>query len=242
RVDGDHLHRRCGRNLDRGSTVAHLLRVVGTTRGHVRPQGGGAGMTTDAPVEPTAMLGPPPDAPGAGPLVRGIITVIVLAIGLSFPFINDNASTLRMLSLGFVMAIGAMGLNVLTGFTGQISIGHAAFYGIGAYITANLIIEQNLTMMSTIPVSILVTALFGALVGLPALRVRGPSLALVTLGIAILVPTLLLRFAGSSGMAVWKPKRRHLGSPIDALSDTLWKYLVPLVALAIIFVVTRNLI
>lgn len=199
-------------------------------------------MTDEPTTEPRAVLGPPPEARGAGPMVRGIVTVIVLAVGLALPFINDNTSTLRMLSLGFVMAIGAMGLNVLTGYTGQISIGHAAFYGIGAYITANLIIEQNLTFITTIPISILVTAACGALVGLPALRVKGPSLALVTLGIAILVPTLLLRFGSSSGMALWKPKRRYLGSPIDSFTDTQWKYLLPLIALVIVFFLTKNLV
>ncbi len=179
---------------------------------------------------------------GAETLVRVGAFVAVLAAAAAFPFVVDDSTTIRMVSLGLIMSIGAMGLNVLTGYTGQISIGHAAFYGIGAYVTANLMIEQNLTFMATLPAAIVVSALAGALVGLPALRVKGPALALVTLGIAILVPTLLHKFGASSGVALWKPARRHLGSPIDGLTDTQWKYYVPLVALVIVFVVTRNLV
>lgn len=168
--------------------------------------------------------------------------VAVLAVAAAFPFVVDDTALVRTASLGLIMAIGAMGLNVLTGYTGQISIGHAAFYGIGAYVTANLMIEGSLTFLATLPVAILVTALAGALVGLPALRVKGPALALVTLGVAILVPTLLHKFGASSGVALWKPARRHLASPVDGLTDTQWKYYVPLVALVLVFIVTRNFI
>ena len=167
---------------------------------------------------------------------------MALAVAAAFPFVVDDSTTIRMVSLGLIMSIGAMGLNVLTGYTGQISIGHAAFYGIGAYVTANLMIEQNLTFMATLPAAIIISGLAGALVGLPALRVKGPALALVTLGLAILVPTLLHKFGASSGVALWKPARRHLGSPIDGLTDTQWKYYVPLVMLVIVFVITRNMI
>ncbi len=166
----------------------------------------------------------------------------IMAAAAAFPFVIDDTSTIRMVSLGLILAIAAMGLNVLTGYTGQISIGHAAFYGIGAYVTANLMIEQNLTFLATLPVAIIVCAICGALIGLPALRVSGPALALVTLGLAILVPTLLHKFGSSSGVALWKPKRSHLGSPIDGLTDTQWKYLIPLAALIIVYVVTRNMV
>jgi len=176
------------------------------------------------------------------PTATAAFAVLVMAAALVLPFVHDKPEDLRLLSLGFIMGIGAMGLNVLTGYTGQISIGHAAFYGIGAYITANLIIEQNLTVLATLPIAIAVTAAFGALVGLPALRVKGPALALVTLGLAILVPTLLLKYGSNKGVALWKPKRRHLASPVDSLTDGQWKYLVPLVALIVVYVLTKSLV
>jgi len=179
----------------------------------------------------------------SGPdLAKIVIGVVIMAAAAAFPFVVDDTATVRMVSLGLIMAIGAMGLNVLTGYTGQISIGHAAFYGIGAYITANLMIEQKLTFLATLPFSVLVCAVAGALVGLPALRVKGPALALVTLGLAILVPTLLHKFGSSGGVALWKPKRSHLNSPVDALTNTQWKYLVPLAALVIVYVLTRNIV
>lgn len=174
---------------------------------------------------------------------RTVIGLAVLAVGVAFPFVSDDPATIQMISLGIVLAIGAMGLNILTGFTGQISIGHYAFSGIGAYITANLMIEQSLTFLSTIPIAVAVCAVAGALVGLPALRVKGPALALVTLGLALLVPTLLHKFGTEGGgVALWQPARKDLGSPIDGLSDTEWSYLVPLAALVIVYVITRNLV
>jgi branched-chain amino acid transport system permease protein len=174
---------------------------------------------------------------------RLLFGAAVLALAVAFPFVVEDTTTVRMISLGIILAIGAMGLNILTGFTGQISIGHYAFSGIGAYITAQLMAEQSLTFFSTLPVAIGVCAAIGALVGLPALRVHGPALALVTLGLALLVPTLLQKFGTSGGgVALWRPERKDLASPIDSLTDTQWKYLVPLAALVIVYVLTRNLV
>ena len=169
--------------------------------------------------------------------------VALLAAAAALPFVVDDTALIRTLSLGLILAIGAMGLNVLTGYTGQISIGHAAFYGVGAYVTANLMVNQNLTFLATLPITIAVTALAGALVGLPALRVKGPALALVTLGLAILVPTLLAKFGSAGGgVALWQPQRSYLGSPVDGITDTQWKYLLPLIALVVVYVVTRNIV
>lgn len=200
--------------------------------------------TSEAPsTAPAPEAALPATSTTSGPdLVKIATGVVIMAVAAAFPFVVDDTATVRMISLGLIMAIGAMGLNILTGYTGQISIGHAAFYGIGAYVTANLMIEQNLTFLATLPVAVLVCAVAGALVGLPALRVKGPALALVTLGLAILVPTLLHKFGASSGVALWKPERKYLGSPVDGLTDTQWKYLVPLAMLVVVYVLTRNVI
>lgn len=176
-----------------------------------------------------------------GPLVVFALAVVLPFVYDSLPFVGDDSSFLRTLSLGFVLAISAMGLNVLTGFTGQISIGHAAFYGIGAYLSGMLTDETALTYFSTIPIAVAVTVVFGAVVGLPALRVKGPALALVTLGLALVVPTLLRKFAAEGRSALWQPSRDDLASPIDALDSTQWKYLFPLIVLAVVYVLVRNL-
>ena len=81
-----------------------------------------------------------------------------------------------------------MGLNLLTGFNGQVSIGHGAFFGVGAFTTGILMMDYGWYFEPTIIVAALVAALVGVVVGLPALRVRGLYLALVTLGLAVLFP------------------------------------------------------
>lgn len=206
-----------------------------TTKPNTQERAGGA-VASDASGASASPIRSGPDFAKLG------LFVVILAVAAAFPFVVDDTATIRMISLGIIMAIGAMGLNVLTGYTGQISIGHAAFYGIGAYVTANLMIEQKLTFLATLPASIIITGVAGALVGLPALRVKGPALALVTLGLAILVPTLLHKFGSSSGVALWKPKRSHLGSPVDGLTNTQWQYIVPLIALVAVFLITRNIV
>lgn len=213
-----------------------------------------ADTTTPDPAASTDDVGPAAITPvvaAAAGTARGIglvgpLAVFAVAVVLPFvygdlPFVADDSSFLRTLSLGFVLAVGAVGLNVLTGFTGQISIGHAAFYGIGAYLSGVLTEETTLTYFSTIPIAVIVTVVFGAIVGLPALRVKGPALALVTLGLALTVPTLLRKFAAEGRSALWQPDRDDLASPLEALDSTQWKYLFPLVVLAISYLLVRNL-
>jgi branched-chain amino acid transport system permease protein len=169
---------------------------------------------------------------------RLALTAVVAAAGLAYPFVVDDKNAVYLMSLALVLCIGAMGLNVLTGFTGQISIGHAAFFGLGAWVTANLMIETPLTFLATVPIAVAVAALAGAIVGLPALRVKGPALALVTLGLAILVPTLLKKVGGK---VLWTPRPRDLKSPVTFLDTTQYHYLVPAIALLLVYVLTANL-
>lgn len=201
--------------------------------------------TTEAPAGEEAAskdITPVVAAAREGSLLKGIgLPLAILAVAVVLPFVYDDADNLRTLSLGFVLAISALGLNVLTGFTGQVSIGHAAFYGIGAYISGVLTDETSLTYFSTIPMAVAATVVFGAIVGLPALRVKGPALALVTLGLALTVPTLLRKFAASGRSALWQPKRSDLASPFEGLDATQWKYLFPLVFLALTYLLCRNL-
>jgi branched-chain amino acid transport system permease protein len=100
--------------------------------------------------------------------------------------------------------IAILGLNILTGYTGQISIGHGAFMAIGGYTTVLLSIHQHLNLIATLPVSFAVTFAFGVLVGIPALRLSGVYLALATFALAVSVPQFPLKFSkflgGSSGL------------------------------------------
>ncbi len=87
-----------------------------------------------------------------------------------------------------------MGLNLLTGYNGQVSIGHGAFFGFGMFTTAILMESHNWPFVATVPVAAALSFGVGVLVGFPALRVKGLYLALVTLGLAVLFPQLTNRF------------------------------------------------
>ena len=84
-----------------------------------------------------------------------------------------------------------MALNLVIGFSGQISLGHSAFVGIGAYTTIILVADHDWNYLATIPIAFVLTFVVGVLVGLPALRIRGLYLAVVTLAVATVFPTLV---------------------------------------------------
>ena len=121
------------------------------------------------------------------------------------------------LALVGIFFIAILGLNLLTGYTGVISLGHSAFMAIGAYTTALLMLGRpgleaaelsppgwlplgdGMKDLYTIPIAAAVAALFGALFGLPALRLSGPYLALATFGIAVATPIIIKKFDNTSG-------------------------------------------
>jgi branched-chain amino acid transport system permease protein len=116
----------------------------------------------------------------------GAFALFFLRAGLAW-----NRTGLGLLTDAIILAIVVTGLNLITGFTGQISIGHSAFFGMGAYTTAMLVDKRDWTPGWTFPVAVAVCFVFGCLVGLPALRLKGIYLALVTLGLAVAFPAIL---------------------------------------------------
>jgi branched-chain amino acid transport system permease protein len=110
---------------------------------------------------------------------------------------------LFLLNLIMVHVILAVGLNILVGYTGQISLGHAGFFAIGAYATVFLISHFHLPFIIALPVAGLIAAFFGFLLGLPALRLEGPYLAIATLGFGLAIMHIIGRwdiFGGRMGM------------------------------------------
>jgi branched-chain amino acid transport system permease protein len=99
---------------------------------------------------------------------------------LVFPFLA-NAYFLYLANMIGFAVIGAVGLNLLTGFTGQISLGHAAFLGVGAYTSAILITRYGFSFWASLPIAGLVSALAGMIIGLPSLRIKGLYLCIATL-------------------------------------------------------------
>ena len=120
----------------------------------------------------------------------------VLAVALPFGL---SAAQLTTATFVLIAAIGATGLNVLTGYAGQISLGHAAFLGVGAYTGAVLGADHGVSAFVWIPAAGIAAALLGALLGPIALRLRGLYLAIVTLGLVFIAEHVFFNAAGLTG-------------------------------------------
>ena len=92
---------------------------------------------------------------------------------------------------GVTLAIAILGLNIVTGYSGQISVGHSAFFGIGAYTTMILVADHGWPFLATLPVAGAFGFPVGFVLGIPALRIRGLYLALITLGLALAFPAIV---------------------------------------------------
>jgi len=130
----------------------------------------------------------------------GVITfwLSVLIIGLAiFPFVAKNyyVYVANYMAINVIVVIG---LNLLVGYTGQISMGHAGFFAIGAYATVALMTHAHFPFLLALPVAGLIAAIFGFLLGLPALRLEGPYLAIATLGFGITITQIIgkIKFLG----------------------------------------------
>ncbi len=147
----------------------------------------------------------------------------------------------------FIIAIAIAGLNLVTGYTGLLSIGHSAFFGLGAYTAGVLIVRYDVAPVWTMPVAVVVGSLAGAFVGLPSLRIRGLYLALVTLAIGVSFPEIVRRLEGLTGGAAGMVIRsRQLAPPswtgLVRAERGLWMYWLSAVVLLVVIVLSRNLV
>ncbi len=127
-----------------------------------------------------------------------IVFVVVSAIVFTLPaFVTDFRA--QQFSYVGIYLVALIGLNILTGYTGQISLGHGAFMAIGGYTTAILMTDHGVKDIATIPIAIVVTGVAGFLFGLPAARLSGLYLALATFAIAVAMPSVIKRFEGFTG-------------------------------------------
>lgn len=124
---------------------------------------------------------------------------VALLAGLAILGSRTNSFQVGLLTEALIYASAIAGLNLVTGYTGMLSIGHSAFFGIGAYTTGILVSERNWNPLWTFAISFLICFIFGLIVGLPALRIRGINLALVTLALAVAFPEIIDRFPGLTG-------------------------------------------
>ncbi len=169
--------------------------------------------------------------------------VVVLAAAASLAFLVSDYR-LFQLTMVVVYAIAILGLNLATGYNGQISLGHGAFYAAGAYTTAILMSNYDMPYWATLPIAAAVSAFIGFLVGFPALRFTGLYLALTTFALSVAVPQLLKFKAiehwtgGVQGIVISKPDA-PFGLP---LNPDQYLYLFSLAVGALLFLLAWNLI
>jgi branched-chain amino acid transport system permease protein len=167
--------------------------------------------------------------------------LVVLLVAVLLPWILSNYRLFQF-SLVYSYAIALLGLNLLTGYNGQISLGHGAFYAIGAYTTAILIEHGGVAYGWTLPAAGTVCLVAGILFGIPALRLEGLYLALATFALALAMPQLLKHFddwtGGVQGIVLLKP-RAPFGLP---LNPDQWLYVLSLGVLVLAIVLAWNLL
>ncbi len=172
--------------------------------------------------------------------------LVVIAVGilaLAFPFVASGYHIYQGAQV-LIFAVALIGLNLLTGFNGQISLGHGAFFAIGGYGTAILITKFGLPYWAAIPLASVVCFIAGFLFGFPALRFGGLYLALATFALAVATPQILSYTGfdaftgGSQGITLAKPS-----APIGLnLTADQWLYLVCLACAAALYWAARNLV
>ena len=138
-----------------------------------------------------------------------IAAVVGLALLASAPMMTSNSYYIHMIGTIMIYAILLFGLDIVVGYTGQVSLGHAGLFGVGSYTAGVLFLKFGAPLWLIVPASIVVTAAFGALLALPALRVTGPYLAMVTLAfgtiIQILINEMTFLTEGPLGIKIPKP-------------------------------------
>ena len=178
------------------------------------------------------------------PWIRIVLGLIVAGI---LPFFISNYHVFQA-SMVLSYAIALVGMNILIGYSGQISLGHGAFMAIGAYTSAILMDKMNIPYWMTIPIAAFICLVVGFLFGLPALRLEGHYLALATFALAVALPQLLkfkhLEFltGGVQGIVIMKPDPPWESLFGLKLNSDRWLYFFTLAVTLLMFVIGWNLI
>jgi branched-chain amino acid transport system permease protein len=174
---------------------------------------------------------------------RALSVAIVVTVALGLPFLVPNYYILQA-TMVLIYAVTLLGLNILTGYNGQISLGHGAFYGIGAYATCILMVQTGMPYWATVPLAGAICLVGGFLFGIPALRLEGLYLALATFALAIVLPQILKHPAlkkwtgGFEGLSIGSvPVPSYV-----SLNADQWLYLFCLLVTAVMFLFGWNLL
>ncbi|WP_285413341.1 branched-chain amino acid ABC transporter ATP-binding protein/permease [Variovorax sp. efr-133-TYG-130] len=146
-----------------------------------------------------------------------LLAVAGVAALLLFPIGVDNPYYIHLLETIMIYAILLFGLDIVVGYTGQVSLGHAGLFGLGAYAAGVLVFKLSAPFWITVPFAIVFTAGFGALLALPALRVSGPYLAMVTLAFGTIIQILIneMSFLTDGPMGIKLEKPALFGHKLD---------------------------
>jgi branched-chain amino acid transport system permease protein len=182
-------------------------------------------------------------------LVMTMTALAVMALLIALPLLLDNVTQIGDMSQIAAYSVAILGLSLLTGYSGQISLGHSVFAGIGGYTTVILVARHGWPYLATIPVSIAVCLAAGAIVGIPALRIRGLYLAAVTLAIAAVFPTLIDKYSGLTGganglfaVSDMKAVNPFFVDPYLPTEQPIDRYYVIVAIAALMFLVARNIV
>ena len=132
------------------------------------------------------------------PIARWTVAAVAVLMFAVLPLVLHEYY-LSIINLVSIAVVGALGLNILVGYTGQISIGHGAFMSVGAYTAANLVVRMGLPWWVAVPGGGLMAAAVGAIVGVPSLRIKGLYLAIATLAGQLIIEWLINHVTWISG-------------------------------------------
>lgn len=180
-------------------------------------------------------------AMASGRWARGGGFAAVAAAAALLPLVGEDPYVLYLAALVGIYVLVAMGLNVLFGYTGQVSLGHGALVAVGAYVTAVLTVNAEWAFWAAMPVAMLSAGLVGSLMALPALRLSAWYLALITLAFGMVVNGLLVELRGITGgfSGILGIPRPSMGN--EQLSDGAFFWLV-LALVCLTYFVLRNLL
>src|SRR5258707_10946872 len=173
------------------------------------------------------------------------LVAVVILFFAGWPTVISSFQTSEW-SQAIILAIAIIGLNILVGYSGQLSLGHGAFMALGAYTSAILAHRYNMDYLVTIPIAGLLTGLVGFLFGVPALRLSPLYLALATFALAVVAPSLIKRPAkftgGVQGILMAPPDPPQFAKDAFAtltngpqMSSEQWLYYVSLLSGAVLF-------
>ena len=165
------------------------------------------------------------------PIARWTVAAIAVLMFLILPLILHEYY-LSIINLVSIAVVGALGLNILVGYTGQISIGHGAFMSVGAYTAANLVVRLDLPFWVALPAGGLMAAAIGAVVGIPSLRIKGLYLAIATLAGQLIIEWVINHVTWISGgvqASIQMPRPSLFGHEIATQTEMyfFWRWSGP---------------